>query len=443
LVDSAKFSGEVNVTTSWTDYPATSSTPIKAVHVNEVRTAINNVGGTPPGGWTDGPTVSSATPVKAKHLVELHDAIQTLWNARALGLVPNWSSRASPGGSSLGTPATSIKASDINNVRAWFNYWETWGDLRGVHWFDANLSDLPRVGWNVETVIGVSNPDGSYNSGAVSNARTNCINARNYGLVNIVRLDWQPSYAVPTNSGDYSGWIANFNQAVNALKDVATLFIAGNEPTIEPSTGISSSQYANAFNQLYASKVSGTSYLVAGPAPWSAAQSSGETDLQWLANLAPLLVGVDGFAFHTYESVDYGCTDPTTPCTPGGNSCVGGDCGFRRYRDFLLRVAPYWASKPVYLTEFNSHGFQATTTPQNDYPVGLIQACYQEVRNYNTATNSSRSSNPRVLNLCWFVDDWRGDPNWQPYALANTGQIRLAQARSDFKASDTSTGITA
>lgn len=72
-----------------------------------------------------------------------------------------------------------------------------------------------------------------------------------------------------------------------------------------------------------------------------------------------------------------------------------------------------------------------------------MQQAYQEVRNYNTETNPSRSWASRVLNLCWFVDDWRNNSMWQPYALANTGQPRLSQARSDFEASNTSTGITA
>lgn len=112
------------MTTSWTDYPAASSTAIEAVHVNEVRIAINNAGGTPPGGWTDGTTVSSSTPVKAKHLIELHDAIQTLWNNRGLGLSPNWTVGHRLGGSSLGTSATQINSDDIDDVRRWFNYYE-------------------------------------------------------------------------------------------------------------------------------------------------------------------------------------------------------------------------------------------------------------------------------------------------------------------------------
>lgn len=439
------------MTTSWTDYPATNTTHIKAVHINEVRAAIDTDGGTPPGGWTDGSRVSNTTHIKAKHLTEIQGAIQGLWSGRGLGVMPPWTSGGQPGGQSVGTPATHILASDINDVRRWFNYFETWGDLRGVEWFDASLSDFPHVGWNVELVYGVSNSDGSYNSGAVNDALTHCTNARNYGLVNMVRVDYQPNQAAPARTDPhFSQWISNFNQAVQALIGVASIFIVGNEPNLEGC--LSTGDYAYAYSQLHANKAPGLTYsvLLAGPAPWSTlcGQPGAQTDLDWFQTLTAdsQLTAVDGFALHTYESVDYGCTNPTQPCTPNG-PCVGGDCGFRRYRDYLLRIAAPWVGQPVYLTEFNTHGFgntgPNTDVPQNNYQAGIIQNAYQEVNNYNTATNSSRSSNPRVLNLCWFVDDSRGNSTWVQYALSNTAQPKLAQARSDFIASSTATGITA
>ena len=56
-------------------------------------------------------------------------------------------------------------------------------------------------------------------------------------------------------------------------------------------------------------------------------------------------------------------------------------------------------------------------------------------------------SDPRVLCVCWFVDDYNNDgrrhSNWSAFALSNTGQSRLAQARNDHIAANTATGITA
>ncbi len=154
------------MTTSWTDYPATSDTPIKAIHVNEVRAAIDNAGGTPPGGWTDGPTVSSSTPVKAKHLVEIHDAIQTLWNNRNLGALPNWSSGVQPGGTSMATAATVIHAGDINDVRAWFNGYETWNNRIGAYATFSSSADVVNAvnqGWpGIGDVAGLGTPSSPY-----------------------------------------------------------------------------------------------------------------------------------------------------------------------------------------------------------------------------------------------------------------------------------------
>ena len=92
--------------------------------------------------------------------------------------------------------------------------------------------------------------------------------ARNYGLVNIVRIDWKEGHAVPTDSeSDYNDWKDHFYEAVNALKDVATIFIVGNEPT----KGTGYVRRANTrprLTSLYGdvNKVAGVMYLAAGPA---------------------------------------------------------------------------------------------------------------------------------------------------------------------------------
>ncbi len=72
---------------------------------------------------------------------------------------------------------------------------------------------------------------------------------------------------------------------------------------------------------------------------------------------------------------------------------------------------------------------------------GWNQRTYQDVRDYNSETNTSRDYWPRVMCLCWFVDDHRNDNDWKEFALSNSAHAKLRQARADFKASDTSTGI--
>ena len=459
------------MTTTWTGGPV-----LSAASINELRQAVHNAGGTPANGWTDGTPLSSSATLKPEYFTELRDAIQTLWNKddRKLGLIPNWTGQAEPGLPTPVPPFTPIWGHHVTDLRKWFNHYETWGDLRGVHWFDSSRTDFSTVGWNVETVIGVSK-DGTYNSGDVSAVHRHCENARNYGLVNIVRIDWKAGHAVPIDTNEFGTWKTYFNQAVNALKDVATIFIVGNEPTIEPRNKISSSHYADAFRSLYAVKVAGTMYLAAGPAAFSDTHPEGhdwENDIIWLRNASNLIAekdgvrgDLDGWALHTYGSpylpyaynheldlpCNASCVDPAEECLPTCRTVdtLTGDAGFQRYREYMDAIGGKWASKPVYFTETNTQGyrfdepaFAGQRTPAQNYVTGWIQKTYQEIRRFNREANSNRDKYPRIMCLCWFVDDHRNDNSWKEFALSNSAHAKLRQARADLKASNTSTGIT-
>ena len=453
------------MTTTWTGNPI-----LSAASINELRTAVYKAGGTPAAGWIDGTPLSSTASLKPGYFTELRDAIQAIWNKpnRTLGLVPNWTSGVEPGHGTPAEPAVVIRRSDIHDLRRWFNHYETWGDLRGVHWWKYTTSDsidpipIPKVGWNEETVIGVTK-DGKYNSGDVTDVHSKCERARNYGLVNIVRLDWGSKKAVPTPSEGYTTWIQRFTSAVNTLKDVATIFIVGNEPTVEPEAGITGGEYAAAFNALYANKVPGTMYLAAGPAAWSITDrlAESEVDTVWLKTASSAIRDLDGWALHTYGSpyLNYAhgvhrlpCYTPDVPCPIEQDAhrrdVLVGDASFRRYRDYIEVIRRRWAFKPVYLTETNTYGYKhdfetPDATPAHSYIAGWTQRTYQEIRSYNSETNSNRLNYPRILCLCWFVDDDRADTKWEEFALSNgASHTKLGQARKDFIASDTSTGLT-
>jgi hypothetical protein len=101
-------------TIRWTDEPVTQSTPIKAVHVNELRQAVDmqrELAGLPAFAWTDDPVVAGVTVVRAVHFLELQWAIQDLWTVTALGTLPEWSSGCAP------TPGCVIFASNVNDLR--------------------------------------------------------------------------------------------------------------------------------------------------------------------------------------------------------------------------------------------------------------------------------------------------------------------------------------
>ena len=120
-----------------------------------------------------------------------------------------------------------------------------------------------------------------------------------------------------------------------------------------------------------------------------------------------------------------------------------GDAGFRRYRDF---IEPLRKKRPVYITETNTSGYKHDhpgfnkPTPVESYVNGWIQETYEEIRDFNGDHNENPVAWPPVLCLCWFVDSDR-DPQWVSFALSNDRPTALQQARTDFKASDTATGI--
>lgn len=120
--------------TPWIDNPATSSTRIRAVHINELRDAVNchyaAYGSSVT--WTDNPVTSNVR-IRAIHFTEIRNAIQTLWNQKTMGAIPSWTAGSAP------SSTRSIRASDINNLRGWLNSYETnttggvYGPLRGLH----------------------------------------------------------------------------------------------------------------------------------------------------------------------------------------------------------------------------------------------------------------------------------------------------------------------
>jgi hypothetical protein len=104
---------------TWTNNPATTSTHVRAVHINEVRGAVNSrrsAVGLATVTWTDDPSVMTTTHIRAVHFTELRSAIQDLWTHQGMGALPGWSAGSAP------APGTrQIKASDINDLRTWLD----------------------------------------------------------------------------------------------------------------------------------------------------------------------------------------------------------------------------------------------------------------------------------------------------------------------------------
>src|SRR6266852_835534 len=124
---------------AWTDDPATTSTHIRTVHINELRRAINfyrQLKGLPAFNWTDGPWVATSTHIRAVHFTELRSAIQDLWNAHvpSLGTIPNWSVGSAP------STSRQVSARDMNDLRT--------GSTKPIHHLlsgPASIGVIPSV----------------------------------------------------------------------------------------------------------------------------------------------------------------------------------------------------------------------------------------------------------------------------------------------------------
>ena len=166
--------------------------------------------------------------------------------------------------------------------------------LAGVHWYSGDRDMLDggvpsgERGWNVEAVYGVSD------LGARTHALDKATIAKNDGLINIIRIDYRSGQAVPLGSWDYDAWVGGFIDRVWDLSGVASIFIVGNEPTIEPGSGTSAAEYADAFNALYGRRgkmPGGTKLLAAGPAAFSWDQRGNRNFLDWLEDMSNRLRG--------------------------------------------------------------------------------------------------------------------------------------------------------
>jgi hypothetical protein len=118
---------------SWTDNAANPSTRIRAVHINELRSAVDLLRTSPPCSslgpypWTDNP-IATSTHIRVVHFTELRSAIQDLWNCHGLGSLPNWSVGSAP------STSRQVSARDINDLRGWVNKVAPTLALNGLHW---------------------------------------------------------------------------------------------------------------------------------------------------------------------------------------------------------------------------------------------------------------------------------------------------------------------
>src|SRR5581483_8975933 len=133
--------------TPWTNDPVVpGTTPIRAIHVIELRNAVNasrSALSLPNYPFTDSSVTPGATQIRAVHFGEIRSAIQDLWFRKRLGPLPGWSVGSPP------SPSRTIRAADMNDLRAWMNTYENSSagvDPQGIvsFLFDPSTGNPPR-----------------------------------------------------------------------------------------------------------------------------------------------------------------------------------------------------------------------------------------------------------------------------------------------------------
>jgi hypothetical protein len=139
------------------------------------------------------------------------------------------------------------------------------------------------------------------------------------------------------------------------------------------------------------------------------------------------LAGPDGFAVHASGRPEApelaghaGAEEPRIdlPRAEWG----GAQAGFRIYRDWLdiINAYPTTRGLPVYITTVNTYIRDEGVPPSQNYPSGWL-----------TTVLGVINEEPQVRALCWFIDNFPYDTQWDHFSLTQRPG-RLADAAEEF-----------
>lgn len=139
------------------------------------------------------------------------------------------------------------------------------------------------------------------------------------------------------------------------------------------------------------------------------------------------LAAPDGFAIDAPGNPDSPkLTEGERPLEPGldliSQQWHGAQIGFRVYQDWLaiINSTPTTQGKPVYITASNTFGADHAGPPADNYPAGWLTTALNEVNHQ-----------PQIQALCWFVDEFDYDQQWQAFSLSNP-QGAMRDAANEF-----------
>jgi hypothetical protein len=289
------------------------------------------------------------------------------------------------------------------------------------------------------------------------------------GLRVLVRVDYDQGQSLPPTGDDESldEYLAYLRRLArdDRLRDVYGYIVGSNYNSLDsntqsPERPVTPTWYARIFagygagvsrtdNAVHVIRAENprTRVLVGSVRPWSA-DSDGERpyaiDMPWLNYMNTLVsmldesartkaaagfpfVAPDGFAVHASGRPGApelaGLAASKEPRTDLLRTEWGGaQVGFRVYRDWLdiINDYPTTAGLPVYITTANTFVADEGTPPSRNYPDGWLTTALDVV-----------NDEPQVHALCWFIDDFPHDTQWDQFSL--TQRLgRMAGAAEEF-----------
>ncbi len=100
----------------------------------------------------------------------------------------------------------------------------------------------------------------------------------------------------------------------------------------------------------------------------------------------------------------------------------GAQAGFRVYRDWLDIINAHAATRglPVYITSSNTFTPDTNVPPAQNYPIGWLTTALDVINH-----------EPQIKSLCWFIDDFSNDQQWDLFSLTKHPG-RLIDAAEEF-----------
>lgn len=291
------------------------------------------------------------------------------------------------------------------------------------------------------------------------------------GLRVLVRVDYEQGQSLPP-ADDYlamTGYLQYLERLAKdeRLRDVYGYFIGSSfnslgSSRLSPERPVTPEWYARLFNG-YGEDVSHTDNVIqtiravnphvrvlVGPLqPWNFDQDGQRgwaIDVPWLDYFNTLVAALDESA-QTKAAVGIPLAAPDgfavqAPGRPGALEMAGREAaeeprldlrraewggaqaGFRVYRDWLAIVNAYPSTRglPVYITSANSFAYDEGTFPAQNYPRGWLTNALQVI-----------DDEPQVQALCWFLDYFPHDTQWEYFSLTRQPG-RLIDAAEEFEA---------